>query len=121
MRGHVIYALNLADVSSVKMILGYDPDARFMNLIERYTKEMFEAVPDYRKRFFAYTSDLSPDAVFKIREKDVNLACISLTEKNFREAIRWHPEMCEYPHTSDFEKIEAAYFRDFDKEGEETV
>lgn len=113
MRGHVIYALNLADVSSVKRILDLDSDARFMNRIERYTDEMYAAVPDYRKRFFAYTSDFSPASVEKIREKGVNLACISLRGDNFEEALKWHPEMCEFPHTSDFEKIEEAYFQKY--------
>lgn len=110
MRGHVIYALNLADVTTVKRILDYDPNARFMNRIERYTEAMYAAVPDFRKRFFAYTDDFRPESIERIRCKDVNLACISLNEENFKEAIRWHPEMCEYPHASDFTKIEEAYF-----------
>ena len=34
------------------------------------------------------------------------LAAISLNEENAKEAFRHHPDMAEYPHTSDFEKIE---------------
>ena len=34
------------------------------------------------------------------------LAAISLNEDNAKDAFRHHPDMAEYPHTSDFEKIE---------------
>ncbi len=35
------------------------------------------------------------------------LAAISLDEDNAKEVFRHHPDMTEYLHTSDFEKIEA--------------
>lgn len=110
MRGHVVYALNGAPLETMQTILQYDPDARFMNLIERYTDDMYAAVPDYPRRFFAYTWDFSEEKIRAIKDKGVMLACISLDENNFAEAVACHPEMCEFPHTSDFAAIEKAYF-----------
>ena len=34
------------------------------------------------------------------------LATISLNERNAEAAFKHHPDMAEYPHTSDFEEID---------------
>ena len=39
------------------------------------------------------------------------LAAISLNEENAKEAFSHHPDMAEYPHTSDFEIIEIELFK----------
>ena len=36
------------------------------------------------------------------------LAAISLNTENAPAAFRHHPDMAEYPHTSDFEQIDRA-------------
>ena len=33
-----------------------------------------------------------------------------LDERNFKSSIAYHPDMCEYLHTSDFKGIEEKYF-----------
>ena len=39
-----------------------------------------------------------------------NLNNVSALFSNFNNAIKHHPEMCEFPHTSDFKSIEEDYF-----------
>lgn len=110
MRGKVIYALNGTSLSAMQTILQYDPDAKFMNIINHYTDEMYQEVNDYEKKFYAYTSEFDEETIMNIKNKGVMLACISLTTNNFQDAIKWHPEMCEFPHTSNFNEIENDYF-----------
>lgn len=43
------------------------------------------------------------------------LAAISLHEKNAAVAFRYHHDMAEYPHTSDFEKIDDEIMSAYDK------
>ena len=102
MRGRCIYATNAAGTDTVNRIIALDPDARFIDTPANYTREKLRSVPEYPRRCFAYTADFSPENIARIRESGCMLAAISLTRGTVRQAMRWHPEMLEYPHTSDF-------------------
>ncbi len=106
MRGRVIYATNGSGAECILRILKIDPDARFIDRPVNYTAEKLALVPNYPAKCFAYTSDFSDENIAKIRESGCMLAAISLDEKNAPEAFRHHPDMAEYPHTSDFELID---------------
>ena len=56
-------------------------------------------------------TDFSDENIEEIRSSGCMLAAISLNEDNAKEAFRHHPDMAEYPHTSDFEKIEKELFK----------
>ena len=43
------------------------------------------------------------------------LAAISLNEDNAKDAFRHHPDMAEYLHTSDFEKIDKIAYQELQK------
>ena len=102
MRGRCIYATNAAGAMTINRIIGIDPEARFIDTPVNYTAAKLSDVPEYRKRCFAYTADFSQENIARIRESGCMLAAISLTADTVRKAVRWHPEMLEYPHTSDF-------------------
>ena len=55
-----------------------------------------------------YTADFSAENIAEIRESGCMLAAISLNAENAPAAFRHHPDMAEYPHTSDFEQIDRA-------------
>ena len=85
-----------------------ETDARFIDRGVSFA----ETVKDFAergKRCFCYTSDASDGNVKAIRDRGCLLALISLHEGNFEAAIRQHPDMCEFLHTSDFKAIEEAY------------
>ena len=44
------------------------------------------------------------------------LACISINKDNAFEAIKRHPEMIEYPHTSNFKEIDEMILNEFYKQ-----
>ena len=102
MRGRCIYATNASGASTINRILAIDPDARFIDTPANYTADKQSSVPEYTKRCFAYTADFSDDNIARIRASGCMLAAISISAATVRQAIRWHPEMLEYPHTSDF-------------------
>ena len=106
MRGRVVYATNGAGADCINKILKIDPEANFIDRPCNYTAEKLATVADYRGKCFAYTSDFSDENIKKIRESGCKLATISLNEENAVAAFRHHPDMAEYPHTSDFEKID---------------
>jgi hypothetical protein len=66
--------------------------------------------PELEKKCFAYTSNMTEETVNAIRDGGCMVALISLNANNFETAIAYHPEMCEYLHTSDFKAIEDSYF-----------
>ena len=43
-------------------------------------------------------------------------ACISINKDNAFEAIKWHPEMMEYPHTSNSKEIDEMILNEFYKQ-----
>lgn len=106
MRGRTIYATNGAGVEAIRLILTIDPEARFIDTKANFTKEALEPISDYPCRCFVYTGDFSDENIAEIRKSGCMLATISLNSKNAKEAFRHHPDMAEYPHTSDFEEIE---------------
>ena len=107
MRSHVIYATNGAGADTINAILKLDPNARFIDTPKNYTNEKLASVPDYPAHCFAYTSDFSDENIAKIRESGCMLASISLNLQNAAAGFRHHPDMAEYPHTSNFAAIDA--------------
>lgn len=110
MRGKVIYALNGGGIQAINTIIALDPDARFIDTPANFTKEALSTLEDYKKRCYAYTSNFSQANIDSIRQSGCMLATVSLNATNFAKAIIHHPEMCEYPHTSNFKDIEDNYF-----------
>lgn len=108
MRGRTVYATNGAGVPAIRTILEIDPEARFIDTKQNYTREKLADVPDYPAKCFVYTGDFSDRNIAEIRESGCMLATISLNAENAADAFRHHPDMAEYPHTSDFEAIDAA-------------
>ncbi len=106
MRGRTVYATNGAGAVAILKILKIDPQARFIDTKKNYTKEALEIVPDYPARCFVYTGDFSDENIAEIRKSGCMLAAISLNAENAPAAFRHHPDMAEYPHTSDFEQID---------------
>ena len=102
MRGRCVYATNAAGAATMNRIIDIDPEARFIDTPMNYTAEKLRSVPEFGRRCFAYTSDFSEENIARIRKSGCMLAAISLTCETIRQAICWHPEMLEYPHTSDF-------------------
>ena len=113
MRGRTVYAPNGSGAECIKKILSIDPKARFIDTPENFTAEKLAAVPDYPGKCYAYTSDFSDENIARIRASRCMLATISLNEKNVRAAFRHHPDMAEYPHTSDFEALDAAILAEY--------
>ena len=107
MRGRTVYATNGADAKTMNEIIRLDPRARFIDTPLNYTSQRLTQVPDYPARCFIYTSDFSRENIRRIRSTGCMLASISLNFDNAEAGFSWHPEMAEYPHTSDFESIDA--------------
>ncbi len=110
MRGRTVYATNGAGAEAINLILSIDPDARFIDTKQNFTKEALQTVKDYPAKCYVFTGDFSDENIAEIRESGCMLAAISLNERNVKDAFRHHPDMAEYPHTSDFEKIEKDLF-----------
>lgn len=110
MRGRTVYATNGAGAEAVNLILSIDPDAKFIDTKQNYTKEALKSVKDYPSKCFVYTGDFSDENIKQIRESGCMLAAISLNKENAKDAFVHHPDMAEYPHTSDFEDIEKNLF-----------
>ena len=106
LQGKVVYATNGSGSDTIRRILTIDPKAKFIDKPENFTKENLRNIPDYHLKCYAYTSDFSDENIRKIRENGCMLATISLDESNILEAFRHHPEMAEYPHTSDFTALD---------------
>lgn len=110
MRGRTVYATNGAGAEAVNLILSIDPDAKFIDTKQNYTKEALKSVKDYPSKCFVYTGDFSDENIKQIRESGCMLAAISLNKKNAKDAFIHHPDMAEYPHTNDFAEIEKNLF-----------
>lgn len=106
MRGRTVYATNGSGVAAIEAILKIDPEAKFIDTKYNFTKEKLQTVKDYQAKCFVYTWDFSDENIAEIRESGCMLAVISLNEENALEAFKHHPDMAEYPHTSDFEEID---------------
>ena len=106
MRGRCVYATNGAGAEAIDLILSIDPQARFIDTKQNYTKDALKTVKDYPSKCYVYTSDFSDENIEEIRNSGCMLATISLNKENAKHAFRHHPDMAEYPHTSDFEEIE---------------
>lgn len=106
MRGRVVYATNGAGTRAIKSILEIDPEARFIDTPNNFTREALSEIKNYASKCFAYTADFSDENIQKIRESGCMLAAISLNDANADMAFRHHPDMAEYPHVSDFEAID---------------
>lgn len=106
MRGRAVYATNGAGTDCIKAILKIDPEARFIDKPANYTSAKLASISDYPARCYAYTGNFAEETIRSIRESGCMLATISLNGENAAEAFKWHPEMAEYPHTSDFEAID---------------
>lgn len=110
MRGRTVYATNGTGAKAINLILSIDPDARFIDTKQNFTKEALKTVKDYPAKCYVFTGDFSDENIAEIRGSGCMLAAISLNEGNAKDAFRHHPDMAEYPHTSDFEKIEKDLF-----------
>lgn len=110
MRGRTVYATNGAGAEAVNLILSIDPDAKFIDTKQNYTKEALKSVKDYPSKCFVYTGDFSDKNIKQIRESGCMLAAISLNKENAKDAFIHHPDMAEYPHTNDFAEIEKNLF-----------
>jgi len=108
MRGRTVYATNGAGAKAINAILKIDPEARFIDTKFNYTAEKLSGVNNYPSKCFVYTGDFSNENIEEIRKSGCMLATISLNEQNAEAAFKNHPDMAEYPHTSDFEKIDKA-------------
>ena len=106
MRGRVIYATNGAGAEAILKILKIVPQAHFIDTVDNYCAENLQSVPDYPSKCFAYTCDFSQEVIASVRESGCMLACISIDKDNAIEAIKCHPDMMEYPHTSNFAEID---------------
>lgn len=106
MRGRTVYATNGAGAEAINLILSIDPQARFIDTKQNYTKEALKTVKDYQAKCYVYTGDFSDENIAEMRDSGCMLATISLNKENARDTFRHHPDMAEYPHTSDFEEIE---------------
>lgn len=106
MRGRTVYATNGSGSHTINEILTIDPNARFIDTKSNYTREKLADVKDYTSKCFVYTADFSDSNIAAIRESGCMLAAISLNDNNADDAFRHHPDMAEYPHTSDFEAID---------------
>lgn len=106
MRGRVVYATNGSGAECINRILKIDSNANFIDTPTNYTAEKLASVPNYQAKCFAYTSNFSDENIAKIRESGCMLAAISLNEANAMSAFRHQPDMAEYPHMYDFEKID---------------
>lgn len=110
MAGKVVYALNGSGIEGINTIMAIDPDARFIDRGVGFAQTV-RNFAERGKRCFCYTSDTSEENVRAIREYGCLLALISLNENNFEAAIRHHPDMCEFLHTSNFRAIEDGYLK----------
>lgn len=108
MRGRTVYATNGAGAVAIQQILEIDPDAKFIDTKTNFTREKLSGVKDYPAKCFVYTGDFSDQNIAEIRASGCMLATISLNAQNAPDAFRHHPDMAEYPHTSDFEAIDKA-------------
>ena len=106
MRGRVVYATNGSGADAINAILQTDPEARFIDTKANFTRQKLESVKDHASKCFVYTADFSDENIAEIRESGCMLATISLNAENAASAFRHHPDMAEYPHTSDFEAID---------------
>ena len=110
MAGKVVYALNGSGMEGINTIMEIDPDARFIDNGVCFAQTVRDFA-ERGKRCFCYTSNLRAENVKAIRDYGCLLALISLNENNFETAIRQHPDMCEFLHTSDFRSIEERYLK----------
>ena len=101
MRGRAVYATNGSGAEAIKLILSIDPDAKFIDTKANFTREKLSGVRYYQSKCFVYAN------IAEIRKSGCMLATISLNAGNARDAFRHHPDMAEYPHTSDFEAIDS--------------
>lgn len=106
MRGRTVYATNGAGAEAIRRILSIDPEARFIDTKENFTKENLKEIKDYAAKCYVYTGDFSDENIAEIRKSGCMLAAISLNESNAEDAFRHHPDMAEYPHLYDFAAID---------------
>lgn len=113
MRGRTVYATNGAGPEAIIKILSIDPEAKFIDTKANYTKEKLSGINGYQTKCFVYTGDFSEANISEIRESGCMLATISLNADNAMQAFKYHPDMAEYPHTSDFEYIDRMILENF--------
>lgn len=113
--GRTVYATNGSGVKTINKILEIDPDARFIDTKLNFTRENLREVKNYQSKCYVYTGDFSDKNIAEIRESGCMLATISLNENNADDAFRHCPNMAEYLHTSDFEKIDADILKKAEK------
>jgi hypothetical protein len=97
-------------MDGINAILAIDPDARFIDRGANFANTVKDFA-ERGKRCFCYTWDSCKDDIEFIRDTGCLLALISLDERNFENSIKYHPDMCEYLHTSDFKAIEEQYLK----------
>jgi len=106
MRGRTVYATNGAGEDAIRLVRRYDPGAFFIDTVGNFTAEALASVTEYPRYCFAYTGDFSEENIARVRKSGCMLATISLNAENAPAAFRYHPDMAEYPHTSDFAGID---------------
>jgi len=113
MKGRCVYGTNAAGPEAIRLIRSIDENAMFIDKPENFNAEKLSKVEHFQSSCFAYTSDFSEENIGRIRESGVMLAATCLDAGNLISAFRWHPEMAEYLHTSDFEKLENRLVENF--------
>lgn len=108
MKGRVVYATNGSGPDCIHRILKIDSGARFIDTPANFTAENLSSVEYYDNKCFAYTGDFSPENISRIRASGCMLAAIGINSVNAADAFKYHPEMAEYPHTSDFASIDSS-------------
>jgi len=112
MRGRTVYATNGAGAEAIRLVRRYDPAAYFIDTVGHYTAEALASVSEYPQYCFAYTGDFSEENIARVRKSGCMLAAISLNAGNAPAAFVHHPDMAEYPHTSDFSAIDQSILDD---------
>lgn len=110
MASKVVYALQGKGAQAVETILAIDPNAKFIDKLANITQEMKNLVDGDASRFYAYTGTFTDAEIANIRDSGCMLAAIGLNMANSEAAFAYHPEMCEFPHTSNFKVIESRHF-----------
>lgn len=111
MSGKTIYAPNGSGLKTIFAILKIDEKARFIDTPNNFNEKTLSEYADYKTRCYAYTADFSKENIKAIRDSGCMLATIGLNSETAPVALALSPDMAEYPHTSDFEKIEKNFFR----------
>ena len=113
MAGRCFYG-GFGTLANMQKILAADPDAKFVSTLAGYSQDMFDAVPDYKARFYCFTftnSQADFDAIHAAGLRAFGTSIASST--NFNDRIIYHPQVMEYLPSADFRSIEENYLNGY--------